>query len=109
MTNPYIGGRVVFDVERTLAAPFTGVAQDLGTPLTFPAVVAIFDNQSTVSVEVVVNGIVWKTFPGGEALVLDLRANHGNAPTYAIDANTQFQINGVGGLGLFSLSLLYAR
>jgi hypothetical protein len=108
-TNPYIGARVVFDTERTVSGAFTGVAQNLGTSLTSSAVLLIFDNQSTVAVQLLVNGNVWKTFAVGEALVLDLRANHGNAPTYAVDANTQFQIIATGGTGTFNLSVLYAR
>ncbi len=91
-TNPYIGARVVFDTERTVTGAFTGVAQNLGTPLTSAAVLIIMDNQSTVAVQVVVNGNVWKTFSAGEALVLDL-----------------FQIIATGGTGIFSLSVLYAK
>lgn len=108
-SNPYIGARVGFDTERTVTGPFTGVAQNLGTPLGFAAVLAVMDNQSTVAVQVVVNGNVWKTFPAGEALVLDLRGNAAHAPTFAADANTQFQIIATGGTGVFSLAILYAR
>lgn len=108
-SNPYIGARVGFDAERSVTGPFTGVAQNLGTPLEFPAIIATFDNQSTVSVVVGVNGVSWKTFVAGEAMVLDLRANHGNAPTYAIDANTQFTATGTAGTGSFRLSINYAR
>lgn len=108
-SNPYIGARAGFDTERTVTGPFTGVAQNLGTPLSFPAVVALFDNQSDTAVQVVVDGRVWKTFSAGEALVLDLRGNAAHAPTFAADANTQFQIIGTGGAGLFSLAIVYAR
>lgn len=108
-SNPYIGARAGFDTERTVSGPFTGVAQNLGTPLDFPAVVALFDNQSTVAVQVVIDGRVWKTFPAGEALVLDLRGNAAHAPTFAADAHSQFQIIGTGGTGLFSLAIVYAR
>lgn len=108
-SNPGIGARVGFDTERTITAPFTGVAQDLGAPLSYPALIAIFDNQSDVSVQVMVNGIVWKTFSAAEALVLDLRANAAHAPTFAIDAGTQIQLMSSAGTGLFSLSIIYAR
>lgn len=108
-TNPYIGARVVFDTERTVTGPFTGVAQNLGAVLSSAAVLVIMDNQSTVAVQVVVNGNVWKTFSAGEALVLDLRGNAAKAPTFAVDANTQFQVIGTAGTGIFSLSVLYAR
>ena len=109
MTNPYIGARVVFDTERTIAGPFTGVAQNLGTPTSGSPVLMVIDNQSTVAVQLSVNGAVWKTFPAGEALVLDLRANASHAPTFVVDANTQFQVIGSGGAGNFSLAILYAR
>lgn len=108
-SNPYIGARAGFDTERTVTGPFTGVAQNLGTPLSFPAIVAVFDNTSTVAVQLLINGVTWKTFPAGEAMVLDLRANSGHAPTLAIDANTQFQVIGTGGTGAFSVAILYAR
>lgn len=108
-TNPNIGARVVFDVERTVSGAFTGVAQNLGTPLTSSAVLIIFDNQSTVAIQVVVNSVTWKTFPAGEALVLDLRGNAAHASTFAVDANTQFQVIGTGGTGSFSMSVLYAK
>lgn len=107
--NPGIGARVGFDTERTVTGPFTGVAQNLGTPLSYAAVMAVFDNQSTVAVQVVVNGEVWKTFPAGEGLVLDWRGNAGQAPTFAADAGTQFQVIGTTGTGLFSLAIIYAR
>jgi len=109
MTNPYIGARVVFDTERTVSGPFTGVAQNLGTPTTSSPVLMVIDNQSTVSVQFVVNGVTWKTFSAGEALVLDLRANAAHAPTFVVDANTQFQIIGTAGSGIFSIAILYAK
>lgn len=108
-SNPYIGARVVFDTERTVTGPFTGIAQNLGTVLSSPAVLLVMDNQSTVAVQLVVNGATWKTFSAGEAMVLDLRANAAHAPTYAVDANTQFQIIATAGTGTFNLSVLYAK
>ncbi len=108
-SNPGIGARVGFDTERTVTGPFTGIAQNLGSVLAYPALMMVIDNQSTVAVQFVVNGAVWKTFPAGEALVLDLRANAAHAPTFAADANTQFQIIGTGGTGIFSLAIIYAR
>lgn len=108
-SNPYIGARFVPDTERTVTGPFTGVAQNLGTPLTFPAVQFIADNQSTVAVQLLINGVVWKTFTAGEALVEDCRGNAAHAPTFAVDTNTQFQVIGTGGTGIFSLAIVGAR
>ena len=109
MSNPYMGAIAAFDAERSVTAPFAGVSQNLGTVLSYPAVIAIFDNQSDVAVAVSINGVTWKTFAVGEALVLDLRANHGNAPTLVIPANSQFTILGAAGTGSFRLSIIYAR
>lgn len=108
-SNPYIGARAGFDTERTIAAPFTGISQNVGTQLTHSPIIAIFDNQSDVSATLSINDVSWKTFVAGEALVLDLRANHGYAPTFVIDADTQFSLVGSGGTGQFSISLIYAR
>ena len=100
---------VGFDTERVVTGPFTGIAQNLGAILAFNPVIAILDNQSTVSIAVVVNGVTWKTFEAGEALVLDFRANHGIAANYTISLGTQFTVIGTGGTGSFRLSILYAR
>lgn len=110
-SNPYIGARVGFDEERVVTGAFTGVAQNLGGPLEFNPVLAIFDNQSTVEIAVSVDGGVttWKTFSAGEAFVWDLRANSGNAPTWTIDLGTQFSVTGTGGTGSFRLSINYAK
>jgi hypothetical protein len=102
--------RAGFDTERSVAGAFLGSFQTLGSTLTENPVILIFDNQSTVSVEVSVNGTdTWKTFSAGEALVLDLRGNHGIAANYTIDIGTQFYVKGTGGTGSFRLSILYAR
>lgn len=69
----------------------------------------IFDNQGTVDVAISVDGgtTTWRTFPGGEALVLDMRGNHGIAPNFTMDVGTTFSGNGVS--GDFSISYLYAK
>lgn len=90
-----------------LIATMTGAAVNIGT-LLFNPVIIIFDNQGTVAVEISVDGgaTTWKTFPGGEALVLDLRAAHGLAPNYTFDVGTTF--TGTGASGDFSISYIYA-
>jgi len=69
-------------------------------------VILIFDNQGTVPVAIYVNGTaasnLWRTFPGGEALILDLRGNHGLAPNYTPQVGTTFYGNGAS--GTFSIS-----
>lgn len=72
-------------------------------------VIIIFDNQSTVSIAISIDGgtTTWKTFPAGEALVLDLRAAHGLAPNFTFDVGTSFYGNGAS--GDFSISYIYAK
>ncbi len=74
--------------------------------LTNSPVIIIFDNLSSVSVTIFINGTQWKTFSAGEALVLDMRGNHGIASNFTFDAGTP--IVGNGASGQFSVSYLYA-
>ncbi len=99
--------------QRAVPAPelletMTGSFVAIGT-LIAPPVIIIFDNQGTVAIEISTDGgtTTWKTFPAGEALVLDMRANHGNAPNFTFDEGTTFYGNGAS--GDFSISYLYAR
>lgn len=91
-----------------LLATMTGSAVLIGT-LTHNPVIIIFDNQSTVAVTISVDGgtTTWKTFPAGEALVLDLRTAHGIASNYTFDKGTSFY--GTGASGNFSISYIYAK
>lgn len=92
-----------------LSASMTGSTVLIGT-LPVSPVVLIFDNQGTVNISVYVNGTapanLWRTFPGGEALILDLRANHGSAPNFTFSVGTTFFGNGAS--GTFSISYVYA-
>jgi hypothetical protein len=97
-----------------LSATMTGSFVKIGT-LTASPVIAIFDNQGTASVQIAIGpssssgpapSAVWRTFPSGEALVLDLRANHGISPNFTIPAGTTFWGNGAS--GTFSISYLTA-
>ena len=109
MTNSNLSTNVGFDIERT-CTPTTGSFVTCGTALTVNPTVIIFDNQTTVAVAVSVDGVnTWRTFVSGEALTLDLRSNHGNAPNYTIELGTQFFCKGTGGSGNFSISLVYAQ
>ena len=93
-----------------LSAVMNGTNLLIGT-LTQNAVVLIFDNQGTVPVQIFVNGTnaanLWRTFPAGEALTLDLRANHGIAVNYTPSIGTTFFGNGAS--GTFSISFIYAQ
>ena len=107
-----ISQRVGFDSERSLASTsFNGSFQAIGTALAYNPVVIIFDNQTDVDVPISIDATnVWKTFSAGEALILDLRANHGMAANYTIDLKTRFYTNAsVGTVGSFRISVIYAR
>lgn len=90
-----------------LAQTMTGSNVALGTLVESPVII-IFDNQGTVPVAISDDGFVttWRTFPGGEALVLDLRANHGIASNFTWSKGTSFTGNGAS--GTFSISYVYA-
>lgn len=89
-----------------LIATMTGVDVLIGTLIASPTII-IFDNQGAASITITINDVEWKTFPAGEALVLDMRGNHGIAPNYTFDTGTTFTGNGAS--GDFSIAYLYAK
>lgn len=90
-----------------LIAAMTGSDAFIGTLIANPTII-ILDNQSTTGVVLSINGVSWKTFTGGEALVLDLRAAHGQATNYSFRVGDSFSGNGAAN-GNFSISYLYAQ
>lgn len=97
--------RAAFPTE--LSTTMNGSFKLIGT-LTQSPVIIIFDNQSTVSIAISIDGTnTWRTFPAGEALVLDLRAASGLAPNFTFDVGTTFFGNGAS--GTFSISYIYAQ
>jgi len=93
-----------------LSASMTGSTVLIGT-LPVQPVQIIFDNQGTASIAIYVNGTaptnLWRTFPGGEALVLDLRGNSGIASNFTPQQGTTFFGNGAS--GTFSISYTSAQ
>jgi hypothetical protein len=91
-----------------LLATMTGSVLLIGVLIATPAII-IFDNQGTVAVSIYVNNTstAWRTFPAGEALVLDLRAAHANAPDFTFSTGTSFYGNGAS--GNFSISYIYPQ
>lgn len=91
-----------------LANTMTGSWVTIGTLAASP-VILIFDNQGSASVAISTNGgtTTWKTFPAGEALVLDMRANHGIAANFTFPKGTVFSGNGAS--GVFSISYVSAK
>lgn len=90
-----------------LITAMTGSNVLIGT-LAFNPTIIVLDNQSTTSVVLSINDVVWKTFTGGEALVLDMRGNHGIAPNYTFQVGDSFFGEGAAN-GSFSISYLYAK
>lgn len=90
-----------------LITAMTGSNVLIGTLLYNPTII-VLDNQSTTSVVLSINNVQWKTFAGGEALVLDMRAAHGNARNYTFQVGDSFFGNGAAN-GSFSISYLYAK
>jgi hypothetical protein len=92
------------------AATMTGSVVKIAT-LAFNPVHLIFDNQGTASVAISVNdptgATVWRTFSSGEAIILDMRANHGIAANFTSDEGTTFYGNGAS--GTFSISYTFAE
>ncbi len=100
--------RAIFPDE--LLETMTGSVLLIGTLLYNPVII-IFDNQGTVPVAISVNdptgSSVWKTFPAGEAIVLDLRDKAHLASNFTFDIGTSFYGNGAS--GGFSISYIAAR
>jgi hypothetical protein len=97
------------ELSATMSPAGSGIVL-IGT-LTQNPVMMIFDNQGTASVQIYVNGTaaanLWRTFPGGEAITLDMRNNHGLAPNFTPPLGTTFYC--VGASGVFSISFVYAQ
>jgi len=106
MANPNYSEHALCAPE--LFATMNGSFGSIAT-LLFPPVHIIFDNQGASPVQISTDGGVttWRTFPAGEALVLDMRGNHGLAANFAFHAGTVF--SGRGASGVFSISYTYAR
>jgi len=86
----------------------TGGYDLIGT-LDFNPVQIIFDNQSAVDIEISNNGTsTWHTFPAGEAIILDMRANHGIADNFTFVAGMKLYAKGTAGANAFSISYTYA-
>ncbi len=100
-----ISQRAKFAAE--LGSTPSGAFSLLGT-LLFNPVVIIFDNIGLSTAQISVDGgvTVWKTFPAGEALTLDMRANHGIAANYTFPIGTSFWTNGA--TADFKISYIYA-
>ena len=96
--------RARFGVERSVAGAFTGSFQVVGSALDSIPNILIFDNQSTVPLQVSLDGTnVWKTFSVGSALVVDFASDQ-----LLVAIGTQIYVKGTGGTGSFYVSIVYA-
>lgn len=86
-----------------LTAVMTGVQVTIGTLIANPCKI-IFDNMGTVSVQITMSSLgtsqVWKTFPAGEALILDNDLE-------CFPLGTTFY--GTGASGTFSIAYTYIK
>lgn len=89
-----------------LIASMTGTPVVIGV-LQFPPAVMYFDNLSTVSVVISVNGVQWKTFSAGTALSIDCRTNKGSAADFCPSVGDV--ITGNGASGQFSVAYTYPK
>ena len=109
MSNLPFNQNLAFDTEMSLAAPFNGSAQLIGT-LSNQPVVLLVKNQSTVPVFFADNSGATKgtTMVAGEEFVLDCRGNKGVAPNMGFPIGTSFFATGTAGSGAMKVSVLYA-
>ena len=98
--------RVNFPNE--LSAVMTGSLIEIGS-LQDNAFWITFDNTGSVEVAIHVNGNAdpWRTFPAGEAIVIDIDTNRGSAPSRLFDKGTTFHGNGAS--GTFRIAYLTSR
>lgn len=91
------------------AAALTGGWDLIGTLEENPVHI-IFDNQSgDTDIEIGNNAsTTWKTFVAGEALVLDMRGNHGIAANFSFRKGMNLYARGAAGTGNFSISYTFA-
>ena len=101
-------GRAIFPDE--MLATMTGATILIGTLLHNPVLI-MFDNQGTAAVRISVNDALgsttWRTFPAGEAIVLDLRDKAHLASNFTFDLHTAFYVTGAS--GNFSISYIAAK
>ena len=94
--------------DELIITTLSGAYDTIGTVL-FKVAIIIFDNQSTVPIQISVNGTsTWKTFPAGEGLVLDLRDKKAEAANFGIEQGTTFFAKGAAGANTFSIAYVVA-
>jgi len=89
-------------------ATISGTPSVIGVLAENPVMI-VFDNQSTTSVGISNStDFVWRTFPPGEGIILDMVANKGLADTFTFKVGTTIYATGTAGVGNFSVSFIFA-
>lgn len=107
-----LGKRALFDVIRSInSTTFTGAFQAVGTPLTFPAVLMKFVNNTGVLVTVSIDAVnTIDVVPAGSAVIYDFGSDAQSTSgdeRLAFPANTQIYVNGTASTGLFYIVYVY--
>lgn len=103
--------RFAFDTELSLAgASFTGSPVFVGK-LTNQPVIIMFKNLSTVVAFLSDNNgtTAGTSMAIGEEIIVDCRANAGNAVNGGFPIGTPFYVTAAAGAGAFKISIIYAK
>ena len=100
-----------FDVELTVTAPFTGVAQLLGILTNTPAILLVSNDSDTTAFFADNSGTTnGTTMVAGKQMVLDLNTNrYGTTDALTFNKGTKFYVTGSGGTGAFRVGVIYAK
>jgi hypothetical protein len=109
MSNSPISANFDFDVELSLAGPFSGVPQLIGVLKNEP-VILLIKNQSTVTAFISTDnaGTKGTTMVAGENIILDLRGNKGSANNGGFPIGRSFFATATDGTGDIKISIIFA-
>ena len=92
------------------SATFDGTFQTLGSALSDPACLIKVVNNSTVDIDISVDGTTNHDFvPAGSFFLYDLRANHGRENDFVFIKGTQVYVKGAAGTGSVYLTVIRER
>lgn len=104
---PITSQRAKFDVMRTRsAATFNGTFLAVGTPLTDSPYQIIFQNNTSVTVQISIDGVnAGLELLTNQSIVLDMNTNRTNNRAFTFPIGTQFYVSGAAGAGNFNISM----
>ncbi len=92
--------RIAWETLRSLAGPFTGAYQAVGTPLVYPSYILKLVNNSTVLVTISIDGVTDIDVAPANSFWLYDEGKVGNSSQIpAVPAGTQVYIRGTAGAG----------